>query len=655
MSRLPASSAKKARELITKFRMAPTSAGLNYERIQAAKDKCIHSLRVDQDYRAIVWASPQGNNFVLLWLDKHDDAYAWAKVRRVEVNPELGALQVYTLADSVSDAPAPSSQDSASTPMLFAALRDRELLRLGVPEELVGLVRGIRSEADLDAAEPQLPGLAYQGLFMVAAGYGFEDAIRELDRTSAVQPNIESEELLQSAESRSQFFLLEDDQALEEMLNAPLEKWRVFLHPSQRRIVDKDWNGPAKVLGGPGTGKTVVALHRARRLAQLIPHGDSRKILFTTFTKNLAADIEDLLARLCEPEELCKIEVENIDAVARSILKKCHFEQTVMFESSQEVQELWQEALNEIILDDFPESFYREEWEEVIQPQHIQDLEAYKLANRSGRGVRVSRQQLIKIWPVFETYFKLLREKKWIESQDAFYAAAQLIQGASPYAAIIVDESQDMGIPALAMLRKLVPAQMNDLFLVGDAHQAIYKRKTVLSRAGIDVRGRSRRLLLNYRTTKQIGAWAARYIEGMETSDLDGGVEGLKGYHSIVSGIEPLDLRDRVPEEKLAQVRRYLESLSPEECESCCITSSTHETAQEWKQNLDSWGISASMLGWQKNMDSQKAGVRVATIHRIKGLEFDRVIVSLPRDSFPQAKFLGFVAATRAKKELVVL
>lgn len=657
LSGVPPSIAKKSREMISKFRMSPTGKGLNYERIQQARDRNFHSLRIDQDYRAIVWSSPAGGNFVFLWLDRHDASYEWARNRRVEINPEIGALQIYMVEDEPQKtAPAVSVPpgDAARTG-LYSSLRDRELVRLGVPEELLPLVRSIMTEHDLENHESRLPALAYQGLYLFAAGYSYEDAVKVFERTETPSVNVEDESLLKNADSRSSFFLVEDDQILEEMLDAPLEKWRVFLHPTQRRLVEREWNGPVKVLGGPGTGKTVAALHRARWLSRNLLQDSGRKILFTTFTKNLALDIQEFLARICEPEELDRIEVLNIDAVARMVLRQHRFDQTVMFESSYEIQDLWEEALQEIPNDDLPRSFYREEWEEIIQNQQIRDLEAYKNASRAGRKTRLTRAQLVKIWPIFETYLELLRSHSWIESQDAFFAAAHLMQQKFLYESIIVDETQDMGIPALTFLRSLVPEQKNDLFLVGDAHQTLYNRKTVLSKAGIHVRGRSRKLLLNYRTTGQIGKWAISFLNGLEVSDLDDGADSLKGYHSLLSGPEPRDLRPLVPEDKITELRRLLQAIPEAEWSSTCIAVPGRESVNEWKANLDSWGIGAVILGKDDRMADGNPGIRISTIHRIKGLEFDRVIVKVPYDKQQNSRCLGFVAATRARKELVVM
>ena len=656
LSKVPVHIAKKARESISKFRIAPTSTGLNYEKLNGLRDKNFRSIRIDQDYRVILWASPKGGNHVFLWLDQHDDAYAWSRNRRVEINPEIGALQIYEVADQEEVSATAHTTPAKTEESLFSSLRDRELMRLGVPEELISFVRTIHTENQLDVAEKRLPPLAYQGLFLIAAGYSYEEAVNAFERSEVPAVSADDENLLSSAESRASFFLVEDDQILEEMFNAPLEKWRVFLHPSQRKLVERDWNGPVKVTGGPGTGKTVVALHRARWLASKLSPDNARKILFTTFTKNLAKDIRTLLECICSTDELERIVVQNIDSVARDVLRKHHFDQTILFENSHEIQDLWNEALADVTVNTLPEQFYREEWEEVIQPQQIRDLESYKAASRAGRKTRLSRQQLIQIWPVFELYLSLLHEHSWIESQDAFFSAAKFLDETDrPYESVIVDETQDMGTPALTFLRSLANETPNDLFLVGDAHQTLYSRKTVLSKSNILVRGRSRRLLLNYRTTEQIGRWATQLLKGFSFSDLDGSIETLKGYRSLISGSEPLDLRELVPEIKLTRIRELLSDLNDSEHSSTCIAVPSIELTNEWKRYLDDWGIPATILDRDSEVTTAGVAIHIATIHRIKGLEFDRVYVRLPHEGMPNAHTLSFVAATRARKDLVIM
>ena len=322
-ARLPSSQQRSVRTLITRFNADSTASGLNYERIQGARDAKLRSLRIDRGYRAIISKPERGNVHILLWADKHDDAYIWAKRHRCDINPETGAIQVYEPESATSgDSAAAVDVESADAGMAvrreelsedadsaFRDLRDRQLTRLGVPTVMLAEVRGVRDDVGLDAMQARLPVEAYDALFLYLAGETYEQLVADCEAPEQVDTD-DFASALDRAESRARFFVAEDDLALEAMLNAPLEHWRVFLHPTQRRLVERHWNGPVRVLGGAGTGKTVAAMHRARWLARNLSDG---RILFTTFARNLATDIENNLRTICSPDEMSRIEVTNLD------------------------------------------------------------------------------------------------------------------------------------------------------------------------------------------------------------------------------------------------------------------------------------------------------------------------------------------------------
>ena len=326
LGRLPRHQQKGARALVSKFTRNPTSPGLNYETIRGAKDRQMRSLRIDESYRAIVHRPVEGNTYMLLWADKHDEAYRWAKRHQCDVNPETGAIQVY----QPQTVTPPSTQGTIKHGLPppqgpFASLRARELTRLGVPAALAAQVRGWTGENDLERNKERLPLEAYESLFFYLAGDPYEKLVRDREvRLDPVDPNDLAAALLRD-DSRSRFVLIHDEVELEAMLNAPLEKWRVFLHPTQRKLVERERNGPVRVLGGAGTGKTVVAMHRARWLAN---QEDSRKILFVTFTRNLAIDIENNLRQICGEKEMKRIEVRTLDSWVKGYLKsrQCDFD-----------------------------------------------------------------------------------------------------------------------------------------------------------------------------------------------------------------------------------------------------------------------------------------------------------------------------------------
>ena len=259
-SAVPKNKQKKVRRFMTKFRRDPTLPGLNYEKIEGAKDPKLRSVRIDQSYRGIVMKPDQGNVFMLLWVDNHDDAYQWARNRVVQIHPDTGSLQVIPMEEGempVSNGEAADTDEAEEAEDLFAEHRDRELVRLGVPEELMPLVRNIRTEEQLDELQQYLPEEAYEALFLLAAGYSQREVDNEL-AYSREQEQVDTDDYqaaLQRPNSKRRFAVVEDDEELERMLEAPLEKWRVFLHPTQRRLVTMHANGPVRVLGGAGTGK----------------------------------------------------------------------------------------------------------------------------------------------------------------------------------------------------------------------------------------------------------------------------------------------------------------------------------------------------------------------------------------------------------------
>ncbi len=310
---LPKSQKSKVHAFIDKFKENPHSSGINYEKIQTFKDPKLRSVRIDQAYRAIVLQPERGNVFVLLWVDHHDKAYRWAENKVYDIHPETGSLQVIKAEEKVLKHEA--EPDDRARDCLFAAYRDRELVRLGVPELLLPLVRSLETEDALDKVSEYMPQEAYEALFLLAAGYSYEEVWRDMQESSTSEVDTEDyAAALENPDSKRRFYVVEDDLELSKILNAPLEQWRVFLHPTQRRLVEMEANGPVRVLGGAGTGKTVVALHRAKRLAEAA--GDGEVVLFTTFTKNLAADIKENLAKICSKEALRRIEVVNLGMTA---------------------------------------------------------------------------------------------------------------------------------------------------------------------------------------------------------------------------------------------------------------------------------------------------------------------------------------------------
>ena len=679
-SRLPNTQQGKVSRFISKFQQNPIASGINYESINDSKDANMRSVRIDQAYRGIVLKPESGDVYMLLWVDHHDEAYDWARRHRCKINAATGSIQVYESENIVDVPEAPSSADEVSLPSLYTELKDKELMRLGAPEELLPLIRTVQTEADLDAIEHRIPLEAYEGLFMYAAGSRYDEIINEREFTDQQVDTEDFVTALDKLDTQSRFVVVEDELELQAMLNAPLDKWRVFLHPSQRKLTLGVKNGAVRVLGGAGTGKTVVAMHRAKWLAEHVAD-DTKRVLFTTFTKNLATDIENNLKSICSPEVMRRIEVLNLDKWVAQYLNKRNYSYKLLF-GYDDLKQLWSQALDVMPSDlSFPEAFYRDEWDKVIQPQSIESLDQYKRASRIGRGTSLKRSDRIKVWRVFDEYRSLLNRNKFKEVDDAYRDVAGLLANEAnqlPYAAVVVDEAQDMSTQAFNVLRQIMPEGPNDLFIVGDGHQRIYGRnKVVLSHCGINIRGRARKLRINYRTTEEIRASAVNLLANLPVDDLDGQLDNNDGYKSLTHGNPPEIKAFESVEQQASFVVQYLQEIQKQgtlPIGNICIVARITRELETIEMALSDAGI-----GYQRVQANSSEGgaideVRTATMHRVKGLEFDQmIIVSVNEGIVPlsyavsgkgdkvearqadlEERALLYVAMTRAMRHVVI-
>ena len=686
LNKLPEKGRAKATSFVSKFRDNPRSPGLNYERIEGGKDPMIRSLRVDQDIRCIVRAPEEGDTYVLLWIDKHDDAYQWARRRTCHVNRVNGALQVVDVeAAEVAVSDASNSTDlqaeSEKISSLFGHCDNDQLMLLGVPEALLPAVRAVCSDESLSRLIQWVPKDCVDGLILLAEGRQIEAVIDELERKRPA--HIDPEDVaaaLETYESKAEFLVITDDDELEAMLAAPLEQWRVFLHPSQRRLIERNWSGPVRVLGGAGTGKTVVAMHRARWLAQqLIKSESSGRVLFTTYTRNLSTDIRSSLTKICSPAELQRLEVIHLDGWVSTFLKGQGLPVRVFDQTARKA--CWDLAM--AIADPslgLDRRFYEEEWKEVVLANGCRTQPEYLAARRVGRGTRLTRQNRAQIWPVFDAMRMELRQRGLWEPEEAKQAAAELIKESgldARYAAVVVDEAQDLDVAGFSLLRTLVgQSHANDLFIVGDPHQRIYGKPLVLSRCGIEIRGRSRKLRINYRTTEETRAWATAVLNGIDFDDLDGGLDPATDYRSLLHGDEPLIKAFENTAEEQKFLTSTLHQIQQEQggLAATCVVARTNGGVEKLNVAMKRAGFSTRIINKDESDDPSDPALRIATMHRVKGLEFDQVFIpnldinqlplrveldqrpdQLSRELFEnQERSLLHVAATRAKKRVVI-
>ena len=693
LRKLPDRVAIRFMDLMTKYMSDPSANGLNLETVEGSKDSSIKSLRVDQGYRAI--AFEVGRDIMFVHVNEHDKAYRWAAGRRVKLDPETNRIRVIKEIDAVAE---PVAATAPSVPRLFDDVADARLRALGVPEEELGAVRLIPTIEAFEGVEDRFDPLTYQILYAVAAGYEDEE-IRSLTGVGA-EPDQEPEQpaaeltfdkLIETEQSRQTIFIPESQEELRRVFEEGLDGWRVFLHPEQRKIAYRDYNGPVLVRGGAGTGKTVVAMHRAKHLADQIekePTRAGQRVLLTTFTTSLAHDIEANLRTLC-PAHLDarppRIEVTNLDRWVSQFLKRKSFAREVAFfgEARERLDQVWREVFDDHALPEgLSEPFVRAEWAQIVQAKGLIDQKAYLKASRAGRGTPLDRKKRALLWDVFADYRARLISEGLAEPDDAYREATEILSSEAPYlpyTAVIVDEAQDMGEQAFRLIRAIVPetpsGDRNSLFIVGDAHQRIYGRRASMSTCGINIRGRSKRLRLNYRTTQEIRAWAVSVLEGVSVDDLDEGTDTLRGYVSLMRGVAPDLVGCRSESEELDGLVAWVQALPPDQIQlsDIGVLCARRADADRVEAALRTAGIEAVML--QSGADDRSVpGVRITTMHRAKGLEFFAVAIPfLSEAAFPpsgalraavdpadredivmQYRSLLHVAATRAKKALRV-
>ncbi len=654
---------KATTDFMTKFRTNPK--GMNYEKIGVdSDDLSIYIVNFDSDHSGIVAKDIVNETYLLLWIDRNDNAREWAGTKTCEINKHTGNIQVFDVVESCNSVSGEKG--------IFSDVSEENLLKIGVPEKQLDYIRSINSIDEFTKEKNRMPADAYELLLWVSDGYDADEVIEAFyndeDKSAANLKNA-----LDSAENRYNFYVVEGEQELREIMAAPLEKWRIFLHPMQRRIVCKDYSGPVRVIGMAGTGKTVVAMHRAKYLAEKCE--DNQRILFTTFTTNLAMDIKENLRRICSASEMKKIDVINLDSWVNQYLREHEYTAKIVY--GKEERELFEKAVQSVdIMGEFSVEFYIEEWYKVVAPQEAFTLEKYVKCVRIGRGTRLDRKKKIAVWKVFERYQEIMKEENKRDICTAMYECSVILKQSSDvglYRHIIVDEAQDFTSNAFRLIRCLAgDEKKNDIFITGDSHQRIYKNKASLSKCGINIRGRGKTLKINYRTTAETEKYALDILNGVQFDDLDESIDNEK-CKSLLRGEKPVVTNYKNANDEIEAVCRYVDELIQHGAalSDICIAARTGKLVRMYLEGIAKHGYKTFEIIGDKNDSRNIDGIRFATMHRIKGLEFNYVfvmgvndgIIPLESDSIDQVseiesevreKSLLYVAVTRAKKGVYI-
>lgn len=653
-----------------KFRECTTSNGMHLEPIAQFNDSSMRTARIDDNYRAVIGIID--NNAYLLFVGTHEVAYNWGIRKRLVWNDHTQACQLVSVQQTTEPiAEKTETESMTSSDSVFKDISKEQILKIGVPEDLIPTVMKITSLDDLDPLEDCLPSDAYENIFNLLDGVSINDIIAEIEEGQAK----ENEDQLLSNNNKRRFVELTDDEALQRILDNDMEKWQIFLHPSQQKLVNADYKGTIKVSGGAGTGKTVAALHRLKFLSA----NPNAKILFTTYTRTLKENLEDLIKKMDINQNRCTL--SNIDQVLIEIAKQYKIKdgyKVLDYSGNEESIKLWREVL-ETEVTEFDEQFLYDEYIDVIIYFGNTDAKSYMMQQRVGRTKALSRKQRIDIWKLVEKYVALKNERKVVDRLELFNETTKYLNDNNirPYTHIIADEFQDFSNPELKFLRSLAAEGKNDLFLTGDPMQRIYSgRKINFSAAGINVRGvRSRRLKINYRTTEPIKRVAVGVIKGQVYDDMDGGTESIKGYVSLIHGGEtPLYKIVDNANDEVMQIVEWVNQCTQNDIllKDICIASPSMGLMKDLQSHLHVNGIAYKVLKGTSKVGSNN-GISLCTFHSLKGLEFkvvilmgvnERNIPSKATDSYPfngmdvleKKEFLSskrsllYVAITRARQ-----
>lgn len=670
--------------------MDPSSPGLSLHRLDGARDKGFFSVRASRDIRLIVHKTSA--NFLLCYADHHDAAYRWAERRKLEQHPVTGAAQLVEIRETVREIEVPRYVESQvldavipnSNPPVFADTSSDVLLSCGVPPEWIDDVRGAGEDELLEIAS-HLPDEAAEALLKLAVGETLEiesevhfadvdDGTDELHSAASVH-EIGAEytaDPFDHPDARRRFYAVEDATDLAQALDYPWDSWAVFLHPTQRRLVESNFDGPFRVSGSAGTGKSIVALHRAVYLARNNPES---RVLLTTFSNTLAGDLREKLRRLIvnSPRLADQLDVDSIDRVGERLYNAGFGPPQIA--STEMIHGLVDEAAHNTDLHGISRGFLMDEWTNVVDAWQLKSWDSYREVRRHGRKTRLSVDRRSLLWPIFERVNSELLTRGLVTRTGLFNSLAASINERRnrPYDFVVVDEAQDISVAQLRFLVAIAGQKKNGLFFAGDLGQRIFQSPFSWRELGVDIRGRSEVLKLNYRTSHQIRTATDRLLE-QEISDVDGNVEDRRATVSTFSGERPsIEVFETVQEETMAVStwlqHRLGEGVNAGEIGVFVRTSGQLDRA---RSALDDAGLPFTILDGQNEIGQDC--VSISTMHRAKGLEFRAVAVmacddeTVPlqerlestsnesdlKEVYDTERHLLYVACTRARDYLLV-
>jgi len=646
--------------------------GLSFHNLESAKDKQFCSVRVNKDIRIIVHKSE--GSLLICYVGHHDDAYRWGECRKIETHPKTGAAQLVEIREIVREIPfiryveAPESVVTSKKLQpepkikLLKDKTDDELLGFGVPPDWVNEVRNADSDDAIQEVCGHLPQEAAEAVLELWTG--------GVPRAVTVQPA--SADPFAHPDAQRRFRVMSNREELERALDFPWEKWTVFLHPEQREWKEKNFNGPARVSGSAGTGKTIVALHRAVHLARL---NNEARILLTTFSDTLANSLRVKLKSLVagEPRIEERIEVASLDSVALRLYKSQVGPVNVA--NSSAVRQLLADSSLAVAGHKFTPQFLFSEWEQIVDAWQLKTWESYRDVARLGRQTRLPEAQRKVLWSIFTPVWTALKAKKIITMAGVYSGLTSALKQSNkpPYDFAVVDESQDINVSQLRFLAAFGANRPNGLFFAGDLGQRIFQLPFSWKSLGVDIRGRARNLRINYRTSHQIRFRADRLL-GRDVSDVDENHEDRSDTISVFNGSPPEIYELKTAAEESNSVAKWIAKLSKDGVAPHEFGVFVRSQAQYSRAEAAVIEAGLPLKVLDEKVQTTSGHVSICSMHLAKGLEFRAVIVMacdddvVPlqerigsvgdeadlKDIYETERHLLYVACTRARDHLLV-
>lgn len=668
LARLTGDEQKSVKTTAFDLQLNPAHPSMSLHRIEQSKDKNFWSVRAGSDIRIILHKTQA--SLLLCYTDHHDKAYDWAARRKLETHPKTGAAQLVEVRETVQQVFVPfyvqaelplAPKPNTPPELLFVNKQDDELLGYGVPAEWLADVKAATEDTLLALAD-HLPAEAAEALLELATG----------GKPRVPAPAAATANPFDHPDAQRRFRVMTNVAELQAALDYPWEKWTVFLHPEQRQWVERDYTGPARVSGSAGTGKTIVALHRAVYLARSNP--DAR-VLLTTFSDTLASALHTKLKRLVgsEPRLAERIDAVSLNAIGRRLYKAQ--QGPVTLTSRDAVRQILGAASLAVNEHKFSLHFLVTEWEQIVDARQLASWDDYRDVTRLGRKTRLPEPQRAVLWSIFEQVRNALAAQKLITHAGMFTSLAHILANSKhpPFDFAVVDEAQDLSVAHLRFLAALGASRPDALFFAGDLGQRIFQQPFSWKSLGVDIRGRSRTLRINYRTSHQIRQRADRLL-GDHSVDVDGNSENRSDTVSVFNGPPPVICVVKTEAEEIKAVGTWLAEqfragILPEEFGVFVRSEAQLQRAQA---AVTAAGVPFKVL--DEHAETASGHVSIATMHLAKGLEFRAVVVMACDDEviplqerietvgddadlqevYETERHLLYVACTRARDQLLV-